>query len=322
MKPYYQDDTVTLYHGGALGVLRQMDEESVNCVVTSPPYWRMRDYQAEGQLGMEETPELYTAAVVEIFEEVCRVLRSDGTLWLNLGDSYASGGWGGGAGGQVNYSRTWDVREQLSGWRGHPEGLKHKDLVGIPWRVAFALQAAGWYLRSEIIWQKPNVLPEAVKDRPTKAHEHIFLMSKQPSYFYDADAIKVKASPDTHVRGTRIRTKIDGADVKNNRANSRFLKSCDKIVERRNKRDVWRVPTVGFKGAHFSTFPPKLITPCILAGCPASGIVLDPFVGSGTTCAVSKELGRRSIGIDLWPDFLDMVKDRIRQGVFDFGGSA
>lgn len=350
MSAYYQDTAVTLYHGDALSVLKSMKPKSVQCVVTSPPYWRMRDYEVEGQMGMEETPELYTAAMVGVFKEVWRVLRDDGTIWVNLGDCYASGGWGGGADVRLNRSRTWAQREKLIGWRGHPKGLKHKDMVGIPWRFAFAMQSAGWYLRSDIIWEKPNVLPESVIDRPTKSHEHIFLMSKKPKYYYDAEGIKVPVSPNTHERGPRVRTKMDKAKRRYNRANTSFIRMIGGPVKIRNRRDVWKVPSLearlqyraakrfiemfhrknrdkgdvwtianrSFHGAHFSTFPPEMAKVCILAGCPIGGIVLDPFAGSGTACAVAKEFGRKSVGIDLNSEFLDMAKIRLRQDVLDF----
>jgi DNA modification methylase len=317
---YYQDFAVTLYNGDAGEVLKTFDDQSVQCVVTSPPYWRMRDYEVDGQMGMEETPELYTEALVKLFKEVWRVLRDDGTIWVNLGDCYASGGWGNGCSDRIGRSRTYSQREKLTGWRGYPKGLKHKDLVGIPWRFAFAMQSAGWYLRSSIIWEKPNVLPESVTDRPTKSYEYVFLMSKEPQYYYDADAVKVPSSPNTHERGQRVRTKIDKANKKNNRANASFLQNIGGVVKMRNLRDVWTIPNRPFKEAHFSTFPPKLAKLCILAGCPAGEVVLDPFIGSGTSCAVAKKFGRKSIGIDLKPEFLEMAKRRVRQDVLDLEG--
>lgn len=320
MKPYYKGSGVTLYQGDALSVLREMETGSVNCVVTSPPYWRMRDYHVDGQLGMESAPEEYIDVMVGVFDEVKRVLRDDGTVWINIGDCYASGGWGTSGRGMGHFTRTWKEREKMSGWRSPPRGLKCKDMVGIPWRLAFALQAAGWYLRSEIIWQKPNVLPESISDRPAKSHEKIFLLSKKPKYYYDAEAVKVEASENTHDRGTRIRTKVDGANKKHNRANHSFLSKIGRPLERRNLRDVWTVPTKSYKGSHFATFPPDLIRPCILAGCPRGGTVLDPFVGSGTSCFVSKELRRRSVGIDLSSDYLDLAARRLSQEVLVLGG--
>lgn len=350
---YYKDEAVELHQGDTLEVLKSFGAGTVQCVVTSPPYWRMRDYGFDEQYGMEETPELYVEAMVGLFQEVWRVLRDDGVIWVNLGDCYASGGWGGGADVRLNRSRTWQQREKLSGWRGHPEGLKHKDMVGIPWRFAFAMQSVGWYLRSEIIWHKPNVLPESVTDRPTKSHEYIFLMSKRPQYYYDAEAVKVPVSQNTHERGERVRTKVDKAKRRYNRANSNFLRNIGGKIKKRNLRDVlkarspevrrqyieakkivraylrgdtgfpdvWTVANRPFKGVHFSTFPPDLIKTCILAGCPVGGTVLDPFVGSGTTCAVSKLFGRNAIGIDFKANYLDMAKLRLRQGVLDIHGA-
>jgi site-specific DNA-methyltransferase (adenine-specific) len=315
MTIYYEDSSVQLRRGDALTELKELPDQSVHCVVTSPPYWRMRDYGFAEQLGMEDTPEQYVEVMVTLFREVWRVLRDDGTIWVNIGDTFTSGGWGGGSDAMVNRSRTWHQREKLCGWRVPPAGLKRKDLVGIPWRLAFALQEDGWYLRSDIIWEKPNVLPESVFDRPTKSHEYVFLMSKQAQYYYDAEAVKVPVSPNTHNRGTRVRTKVDGAKKRFNRANASFLRNIGGKIKRRNLRDVWTVPNVPFQGNHYSTFPPNLIKPCILAGCPVGGVVLDSFVGTGTTCRVAKDFGRRSIGIDFSAESLDDALERLSQEV-------
>jgi DNA modification methylase len=266
--------------GDCLAVLKTMADESVHCVVTSPPYWGLRDYGVEGQLGLEKTPEEYIAKMVEIFREVRRVLRSDGTLWLNMGDSYAASGRGGGGGS----FQDGDVGTKVSGAnnrRAPAYGYKPKDLVGVPWMLAFALRSDGWWLRSDIIWHKPNPMPESVTDRPTKAHEYIFLLSKSEKYFYDAAAIKEPVTGNAHERGdgvnpkakkfgqhSRIRQDQDPRHLRypRNRQNESFSAAVNGLVLDRNKRSVWSVATSPFPEAHFATFPPKLIEPCILAG--------------------------------------------------------
>jgi len=256
----------TLYQGDALEILRRLPSSSVHTCVTSPPYWGLRDYGVEGQIGLEETPEEYVEKLVAIFREVRRVLRDDGTLWLNLGDSYASKP----CGGIGHNAKVGTTKKAIQKSAGIPAGLKPKDLVGIPWRVAFALQADGWYLRRDIIWHKPNAMPESVKDRPTTAHEYIFLMSKSPVYYYDADAIREPYSPESLPRVMRGRSEkhkwSDGGP-----GNQSIAKSLEKACSNpkgRNKRSVWTVSTKPFKGAHFAVFPPDLIEPCILAGSP------------------------------------------------------
>lgn len=266
--------------GNSLDVLRKLPGESVHCCVTSPPYWGLRDYGINGQYGLEATPEEYVDRMVEVFREVKRVLRKDGTLWLNLGDSFASPGKGG----------KWDKRRRQKGTgrhlynnqsnRGDFSGLKHKDLIGIPWRVAFALQADGWYLRSDIIWAKPNPLPESVTDRPTRAHEYIFLMAKSRTYYYDAEAIKEEAV--THRYDKRYGPESSGRDRLNEPWNTqgamqphKGFKTLD-TTNGRNRRDVWTISPEPFPGAHFATFPRALVEPCILAGtspmaCPKCG---------------------------------------------------
>ena len=231
-----------IIQGDVIETLRTLPEGFIHTCVTSPPYWGLRDYGVEGQIGLEETPEEYVEKMVEVFREVRRVLRDDGTLWLNLGDSYANSNAGG---------------------KKTPEGLKPKDLVGIPWRVAFALQADGWYLRSDIIWHKPNAMPESVKDRPTKAHEYIFLLSKSPKYYYDADAIREPMVKGDANSGAKNYRRINGAEFRDDSTQSRKDNPLG-----RNKRTVWTVSTKPFKGAHFAVFPPDLIEPCILAGAP------------------------------------------------------
>ena len=311
--------------GDALSVLKTMPDQCINTCVTSPPYWGLRNYGVEGQIGLEKTPEEYVSKMVEVFREVKRVLRDDGTLWLNLGDSYA-GSWGNyaptGQGDQrPKNTERWQRRayENRADWRpptsNKHEGLKPKDLVGIPWMVAFALRADGWYLRSDIIWHKPNALPESVKDRPTKAHEYIFLLAKSRRYFYDADAIREPHAEASIARwsdggedtdNTKYRKERPDTSVGNLRNGSNPLHPAG-----RNKRTVWTVPTQPFPEAHFAVYPPALITPCILAGCPVGGTVLDPFAGSGTTLLVATQHHRKSIGIELNPEYIEIAKRRL-----------
>lgn len=309
--------TVDLKIGDALESLRAMPDQSVNCVVTSPPYFGLRDYGVEGQIGLEPTPDEFVAALVAVFREVRRVLRDDGTLWLNLGDSYAAQRGGTHqpaetlAGGDGGYTADGDRvnRGRLDGYNPSRNasaiGLKHKDLIGIPWRVAFALQAEGWYLRQDIIWSKPNPMPESVKDRCTKSHEYIFLLSKSPKYHFDSDAIKEPAVQAGRVRNDRMGGNKYVEGVKHSDG-AMFTGS-----EHRNRRSVWNVTTKPFKGAHFATFPPDLIEPCVLAGCPEGGVVLDPFGGAGTTAGVALKHGRSAVLCELNPEYAAMVPKRI-----------
>jgi len=274
-----------------------MPEASIHCVCTSPPYWGLRDYGIEGQIGLEKTPEEYIVKMVQIFREVRRVLRSDGTLWLNLGDSYTSGNRPDRDSSLV--SKTSGLTNRSAGMDRPktPAGLKPKDLCGIPWRVALALQADGWWLRSDIIWHKPNPMPESVTDRPTKAHEYMFLLTKSAKYFYDADAIREKANPKTQ-RATIAPNVTEASGNTGGNKRTDFEKQRH-TVSHRNKRTVWTIPTKPFPEAHFATFPPDLVEPCILAGCPKGEIVLDPFFGSGTTAMVAYKHDRKFIGIEL-----------------------
>lgn len=337
--------------GDCVEVMRQLEPGSVQTCITSPPYYGLRSYLPDGhpdkalEIGGEETPEAFVAKLVDVFREVRRLLRDDGTCWVNLGDTYA-GSWGamsyagsdiaarrfGGDGEKIRRP----VSSRLSG------DLKAKDLIGIPWMVAFALRADGWYLRSDIIWHKPNPMPESVTDRPTKAHEYIFLLSKSSSYYYDADAIKEPTSINTHwtypqpdkaaiagitTNGTgksTLRSKRDsfkregskreqaipGQAVGTHRAD-RDESEWD--ISTRNKRSVWIVPTRGYAGAHFAVFPPELIEPCILAGSKIGDTVLDPFYGSGTVGAVALKHARNFIGIDIDARNLELAHDRIRK---------
>ena len=307
--------------GDCLTVLRTMEAESVNCVVTSPPYWGLRDYGTNGQLGLEATPEQYVAKMVGVFREVRRVLRSDGTLWLNMGDSYAVG--------KLKTSYNGDGSADL-GWtnkrsRKAPLGLKPKDLVGIPWRLAFALQADGWWLRSDIIWSKPNPMPESVTDRPTKAHEYVFLMTKSARYFYDAEAVKERSEPSSGGFQSRAER---GLTVHGNGETGQALGRGGFVAYTglHNRRTVWEIPTQPYPEAHFATFPEKLVEPCILAGCPRGGTVLDPFAGSGTTLLVAAKHGHKAIGIELKPEYLELARKRVSeeasQGKFTFTGES
>jgi len=373
MKPYYSDSHVTIYHGDALTVLREMPDASVHCVVTSPPYWGLRDYgtaeweggdpecdhamppsgirgvgrdraasggtfhdspkpenvyvayrdtcgkcgatRKDRQLGIEPTPEGYVARLVEVFREVRRVLRDDGTLWLNLGDCYTSGGRTWREADAKNDARAMDKRADT------PSGLKPKDLVGIPWRVAFALQADGWYLRSDIIWAKPNPMPESVTDRPTKAHEYVFLLTKSERYFYDADAIREANVDDEEtfykklIKSPHERQRDAGGK---NETTGGFQHATFNPAGR-NRRTVWTITTKPYPEAHFATFPPELPRLCIMAGCPEGGTVLDPFGGSGTTAHVAKEIGRDAVLIELSADYCRLAARRCSQEVIDLG---
>jgi site-specific DNA-methyltransferase (adenine-specific) len=263
-------DAPELLTGDALEVLATLPAAHAQTVVTSPPYWSLRDYGIDGQIGLEASVDEYLKALVLVFDQVHRVLRDDGTLWLNIGDAYTSGG------------RTWRAPDRKNPARAMgtrpptPDGLKAKDLIGIPWRLALALQAAGWYLRSDIVWNKPNCQPESVGDRPTRSHEYVFLLSKSERYFYDVDAVR---GPN----GRRSRT-------------------------------VWDVNTQSYPDAsgHFATFPPALVAPCIESGSRPGDLVLDPFLGSGTTALVAQRLGRRFVGIELNPDYIAMARRRLR----------
>jgi len=301
---------ITIHQGDALTVLRTLPDKSVNCCVTSPPYWGLRDYGVDGQLGLEKTPEDYVTGLVAVFREVRRVLRGDGTLWLNLGDSYNAAGREG-HGTRVGFKQGTNRASANGSDRTRPSALslKPKDLVGIPWRVAFALQADGWYLRQDIIWAKPNPMPESVKDRCTKGHEYVFLLSKDADYYFDYGAMQEPATcpqgsankeTDTYIAAAasdpRMRTKAGLAKIGPR--------------EFRNRRSVWTVATKPYKGSHFATFPPMLITPMILAGCPAGGTVLDPFAGSGTTGMVALEHGRNAVLIELNPAYIALINQR------------
>ena len=393
---------IQILQGDAIKQLQKLDDESINTCITSPPYWGLRDYGENNQLGLEETPEEFVDNLVKVFREVKRVLRDDGTFWLNLGDSYARTG-----GDSSKKGRHWDDRKNNPN-TGHNRyakdiGLKQKDLVGIPWRVALALQQDGWYLRQDIIWHKPNPMPESVKDRCTKAHEYIFLLSKSPKYYFDNEAIKedcITKSKQTNKKNTHgkyetkeneaknrqgihsnrgdklieVRTKLpmqkDLVDFLRSKTTAKILANStdipltkiehwfrydetgfayptiedwnkvkefiddwsnefnlidealtyyelktDEVIHtnKKNKRSVWTVSTKSFKGAHFATFPMDLIEPCVLAGCPEDGVVLDPFAGSGTTGIVAVNNKRNACLIDLSSEYIEIAKKRIKE---------
>jgi len=293
--------------------LKELPDQSVNCCVTSPPYWGLRDYGNDGQIGLEQTPNAFIAELVSVFSEVKRVLSDDGTLWLNIGDSYASfrdgkatpdTTRGTSLGTLVDKGKA--SNRKASTFANTP--IKHKDLVGIPWMLAFALRADGWYLRQDIIWHKPNPMPESVRDRCTKAHEYIFLMSKSPKYYFDSEAMK---EPSTNLGKTKIR--FGGNKYSDSEDPKHATKSGNEYTDTgfRNKRSVWSVTTRPFKGAHFATFPPALIEPCILAGCPEGGTVLDPFFGAGTTGLVAQRYNRKWIGCELNAEYAAIAQARI-----------
>lgn len=333
----------TIYQYNSLITPWPIGTKSVDCIVTSPPYWGLRDYGVAGQLGLEDTPEEYVAKMVLVFNEARRVLKPDGTLWLNLGDSYANDGkWGGSTGGKHAAS----LHGQTGIGRGKKKtGLKAKDLVGIPWMVAFALREAGWYLRQDIIWHKPNPMPESVTDRCTKAHEYLFLFSKEVRYYFDSASIqenRVQNEDANSFRGgsycgsetdnaTMGKRKIPGnkkhkaatayaeGDIKH-RTKIGLVDYADREraadpndLGKRNKRSVWTVGSSPFKEAHFATFPPALIVDCIKAGCPPGGVVFDPFMGAGTTALVSRKLGRNFIGLELNSEYINIAQKRLKK---------
>ena len=368
--------------GDCRDVLKLMPEKSVHCCVTSPPYFGLRDYGMGGQLGLEASPDEFVQAMVSVFREVRRVLRNDGTLWLNLGDSYATKyngtvGTSGLEGSIAPHAQTRKAHALRS--KGTPPGLPHKNLIGIPWKVAFALQSDGWILRQDIIWHKPSPMPESVQDRCTKSHEYIFLLTKSPKYYYDAEAIaedqvkgtagsrfdsgktsvhqggrnqdgdrkqairaveiaKQNGLTDRHIAAIRAvgisdvgKAKVTTNGAGKNDPEIQALADEAKAVlggyyreflisEKRNKRSVWTVPTKPYAGAHFATFPPDLIEPCILAGCPVGGTVLDPFGGAGTTGLVADRLHRSAVLIELNPIYAEMARSRIHNDSPLFSG--
>jgi DNA modification methylase len=269
--------TSTIHQGDVRDVLPTLEAGSVQCVVTSPPYWGLRDYGVPGQLGLEKTPEDYVETLVEVFREVRRVLRDDGTVWLNLGDSF-----------------------------------HNKQLTGVPWRVAFALQADGWYLRSDIIWHKPNPMPESVTDRPTKSHEYLFLLTTSPRYYYDADAIKEPYQPSSKSRGKHRRQDFRKSTV----SMAGTTKTWSASTNQANRRSVWTINTQPYSAAHFATFPTALVEPCIKAGSTTGDLILDPFAGSGTVGCVALKLGRTFVGVELNPEYCTLARHAIDGPLF------
>lgn len=316
-----------IIQGDSLEVLKTLEPESINCCITSPPYWGLRDYgTGKAQIGLELTPQEYVEKMVSVFAEVKRVLRKDGTLWLNLGDTYSAQRW-------TKKGEKTTPAQPMNGmndtWRAiaptKESGLPDKNLVGIPWRVAFALQSDGWYLRQDIIWHKPNPMPESVTDRCTKAHEYIFLMTKSANYHFDSEAIKERSVWDVDGEGTIKRAerqreglKSNPTEMKNgirikypNGKHGKTHQSPKTIYGKRNKRSVWSVCVRTYAEAHFATFPKELIEPCVLAGCLEGGTILDPFGGSGTTAEVALENRRNAILIELNPEYIKLAEKRI-----------
>jgi DNA modification methylase len=370
-QPYLDRDGVVMYQGDCRLMLKHLPEQSVHCCVTSPPYWGLRDYGHEDQIGLERTPDDYIQTMVNVFRDVRRVLRDDGTLWLNLGDTYNAYNGGAGPGSKLSKNQTEQRPKLETGYGLQCKTLKPKDLIGIPWRVALALQADGWWLRQDIIWHKPNPMPESVRDRCTKSHEYIFLLSKSERYYFNCDAIKEDAvcgangsefhtgKTGEHQQGRSSKkprgpgnkthkgeTAYDEGDERHRTKKGlvayakKIRESASKgsfngkteamadtgqnafraIVDKRNKRSVWSVSLKPYKGAHFATYPQELIEPCVLAGCPEGGTVLDPFIGSGTTAAVARRSGCKFVGFELNPEYLALAEKRFVQGSLQFVG--
>lgn len=330
---YLQDPDVTIHCGDVLDVLPTLPADSADCVVTSPPYWGLRDYGVDGQLGLEQSFDEFVDSLVRVFREVRRVLAPHGTCWLNLGDSYANGAPGGGS---VFDSGRTDGREFYEGDkpRGRTKaatlspGLKPKDLIGQPWAVAFAFRADGWYLRSCVIWAKPNPMPESVTDRPTTSHEYVFLLTKQSRYFYDADAVREPAVWERWGDQTIVKEQPGKAswitpkgknELSPDRRRAGFNERWNQseangtVRDSRNLRSVWTIPTQPYPEAHFATYPEELVRRCLLAGCPDGGTVLDPFLGSGTTAHVARKHGRKCIGIELNESYCELASKRLAQ---------
>lgn len=321
--------TVEILLGSAHDRILDLEDESVNCVVTSPPYWRQRDYGMSGQLGLEQTPEAYIDALTAIFSEVRRVLRKDGTCWVNIGDKWASGGNGGGGKWMVERGHAWDHAKGSKGWRKPPEGYKDKDLVGIPWMLAFAMRAEGWYLRQCNIWAKPNGMPESVRDRSTISHEYVFQFTKNNDYWYDADAARMPIAPSPETRLAQNVDAQEGSERANGGAKTngkmkavsrRLVAAAATGIEDRkhapypdaNLRSVWWISPAQFAEGHYAVMPERLAEICIVAGCPVGGTVLDPFGGAGTTGLVADRLQRSAILIELNPEYAAMAERRIR----------
>lgn len=326
------DPRATLYCGDALAVLETLPAESVQTCVTSPPYWRQRDYGKPGQIGLELTPEIYVEDLLLVFQEVRRVLRDDGTLWLNIGDKWASGGHGGGGSFMAERGDAWQHAKGAKGWRSPPAGYKDKDLVGIPWMTAFALRGDGWFLRQCNIWAKPNTMPESVRDRSTVSHEYVFQFSKRGDYYYDSEAARTPMEPSSETRLAldcrpgeretgqgqapgpvrRARGKaLTSPRHDGNTWNANNGRGFIPVQDGANLRSVWWIAPAQYRDAHFAVMPEKLATICIAAGSRPGDCVLDPFGGSGTVASVATGMGRSSIYIDLNPAYLELAKQRI-----------
>lgn len=319
-------NTATILIGDVRQRLAELPDQSVQCVVTSPPYWGLRDYGNDGQIGLEQTPEEYVDEMVKVFAEVKRVLKDDGVLWLNLGDSY-HGSWGNYGGKNRGKGTQREIisgshapqksYEGLENWRPPSSnvipGIKPKDLVGIPWRVAFALQADGWWLRQDIIWHKPNPMPESVTDRCTKSHEYVFMLTKNSRYYFNADPIRqeIKESSMKSGLNSNPETKKWGKNANNSRNDNDWSGERFRDFKGPNKRSVWTVTTKPFKGAHFAVMPEALCEPPILATSRPGDLVLDPFTGSGTVAVVALRHGRNFIGVELNPEYAKIAEDRI-----------
>jgi len=309
----------TIFCGDALETLRTMSDDSVDCCITSPPYYGLRNYGMDGQIGLEETPEHYILRLVAVFREVKRVLKKEGTLWVNIGDSYNGSGKAIGA-DLSNSMQKSNSHSQQTLAPINVKGLKPKDMIGVPFMLAFALRADGWYLRQDIIWSKPNPMPESVEDRCVKSHEYIFLLSKSRQYFFDHKAIMEKAAYDGRkdmlIKGSEKYAQPNATGLAQNSFASRDHDRWQRNEHGdfvRNKRSVWTFCTATEKENHFACFPQKLILDCIKAGCPENGIVLDPFMGSGTTAVVARKLNRNYVGIELNPDYINIANRKLRR---------
>ncbi len=327
MSIHYSDEHVTLHHGDCLDVLAGLPDGSVDCIVTSPPYFGLRDYGVEGQHGSESSPAEYVETLRAVFAEARRVLADDGTLWLNLGDAYARQCGAGRGGGSMLQGRKHGKAQEARNLRRRKAGvaLPEKNLLGIPWRVAFALQDDGWILRNDIIWAKPNGMPESVTDRLSSKHEHLFLLSKSRRYWFDLDSIKVETTgkaPGNSRENNAVRSASlgGGAHQAGRRSGGNPGSTLLVVHERRNPGDVWTIPTQPFAAAHFAVMAPELARRAIAAGCKPGGVVLDPYSGSGTTGQQALRLGRRYVGIELNADYLDLsLSTRFRETPLAFG---
>ena len=309
-----------IYNEDCLQGLKHLPDNSVDCCITSPPYYALRDYGVDGQIGLEETPQQYIDRLTDVFMEVHRVLKPEGTLWINIGDSY-----NGNKKGNTETNKNKKVAESSHFEKKIWKECKQKDLIGIPWMLAFSLRNEGWYLRQDIIWNKPNVMPEPATDRCVKAHEYIFLLSKSERYYFDYEQIQEEATTHENRPSGVVRNRKFGYDSKQNQHPEAYLmSSADKTGEvteadmptgKRNKRDVWSVNTKPDLNAHFAVYPEELIRPCILAGCPLGGVVLDPFMGSGTTARAARRWGRHYVGFELNPDHIKIIEKKVQVAV-------